>query len=67
MICVFGLGILAVGIFSIITNMEHDVEHVDLSPYHEAKPDAFIIVNEHNGLSDWGLEQLDQLLDKHKE
>lgn len=28
------------------------------------KLDAFIIVNEHNGLSDWGLEQLEQLLDQ---
>lgn len=25
--------------------------------------DAFILVNLHDGLSDWGLEQMDQLLD----
>lgn len=25
--------------------------------------DAMILVNEHDGLSDWGLEQMDQLLD----
>lgn len=31
------------------------------------KLDAFIIVNEHDGLSYWGLEQLDQLSDEQKD
>ncbi len=28
--------------------------------------DAFLMVNEHHGLSDWGLEQLDAILDQEE-
>ena len=46
-----GLAALALGLKA--DNSKPDTELLD----------AMILVNEHNGLSDWGLEQMDLLLD----